>query len=135
MSWVDMASELLKNERPRTSHLNIVHKNPWDEIKMAPASPSPYTIKPKSNYEGFKALDRILENVDSGKFKTAKEPIRDIYCPLCHYRKRSAHWVSSELLGARCKEIPFKTRGAHAKGIICCRECAEQVRAAQRDPS
>ena len=111
-----------------------------------------YTIKRKSNYDGFKALDRILENVETGKFKTPekknRDPVRDIYCPLCHYRKKSRVFVRSELLGTRMPELPFRVKEAPPepfsmnpklaptpwqavpKGLIVCAECAAPLQRA-----
>jgi hypothetical protein len=115
-----------------------------------------YTIKRKSNYDGFKALDRILEGVDTGRLNPAankknRDPVHDIYCPLCHYRKKSRVFVRSELLGTRMPEMPFRVKAALAepfsmnprlaptpwehvpKGLIVCAECAAPLQRSASD--
>lgn len=89
--------------------------------------------KRKSNYEGFKALDKMLEGVDSGRLKPAREPIRDILCPMCSTRKRSWIFCRSEILGVRNKDLPFRIYAGLGdewwnvpKGLIVCWECAPQ---------
>jgi hypothetical protein len=93
----------------------------------------PLRKKPQSNYEGFKRLDQMLEGVDSGRLKGPREPVKDIYCPLCHERKTSQVYIRSMVLGTRRKDLPFRHirgGGDHwtniPKGLIVCKECAEQ---------
>lgn len=111
-----------------------------------PVEREPQLLKGKriSNYEGFKRLDQMLEGVATGRLhtpdKSQREPVRDIYCPLCHFRKRSMVFVRSEILGTRMPSLPFRVEAKNKypewagvpKGIIVCRECAEPLQGRNR---
>lgn len=100
------------------------------DIEMLPPGPMPYTLKRKSEREARTKLDAMLQRLSDGDLgpvsKNHREPVRDIYCPLCHYRKRSRALVPSNLAGRRIKGSPLP-----GKFIECCADCAKEMNAAR----
>jgi hypothetical protein len=83
---------------------------------------STYTVRRASNYEGFKALEQMLEGVATGRLKAARQRVTDFLCDLCKTRKRSQVAVPSRILGRVVP--PFRGRV-----VLCCDACAREMRA------
>lgn len=88
-----------------------------------------YTIKPKSNYEGFRDLDRMLEKIDSGKLRPPRTNAVDHFCPLCHCTKRSQRLVPSRVLGVPVSQLPNECKTAfQGRFVVCCEDCARDLK-------
>ena len=93
---------------------------------------NPYTSKRKSNYDGFKSLDKMLEKIDSGKLKPPRENQRDYLCPLCSYRKRSMRLVKSVILGKPVAQLPIETEVRfEGRFVLVCWGCADDLERAR----
>lgn len=84
-------------------------------------------LKKKTNYEGFKTLDKALEKIDNGTAPTPREYNKQILCPLCHRYTSKKTMIRSELLGETHSDSPFTF-----KYIIGCDDCAEMMTQVER---
>jgi hypothetical protein len=75
-----------------------------------------------SNYEGFKALDKLQEKIAEGKLKPPREPVRDHLCEVCKTRKRSVRVVPCLTMGRKLTGTPLK-----GLFVLACDECARSL--------
>lgn len=87
-----------------------------------------YTIKRKSNYEGFRDLDRLLEKIDSGQLKPPSKPKVEFFCPLCHCTKKNQRLIPSRVLGRPVSQLgqEFKVM-FQGRFILGCEDCARDL--------
>jgi hypothetical protein len=91
-----------------------------------------YSIKRKSNYDGFRDLDKLLEKIAFGRLKPPKEPNVDHWCPLCHCRKKSQHLIPSTLIGRPVSQLGVECKTAFkGRFVLGCEDCARNLRRAQ----
>lgn len=92
----------------------------------------PYTIKRKSNYDAFKALDKLQEKIATGVLKPPRENARDYLCPLCSYRKRSMRLVASRILGKPVSQLPIECATQfQGRFVLVCEDCARDLERAK----
>lgn len=91
-----------------------------------------YVSKRVSNYEGFKSLDKLLENIDSGKLKPPDKAKVEYWCNLCRCMKKSQRLVPSRVMGRPVTQlgVGMKT-GFRGRFVLCCDECARDLEKAR----
>lgn len=93
---------------------------------------SGYTIKRQSNYEGFKALDQLLEKIDSGALKPPRQAKVEFWCPLCRCTKKNQRLISSRVLGRPVSQLGVEFRVMfQGRFILGCEDCARDVEKAK----
>lgn len=91
-----------------------------------------YTTKRLSNYDGFKALDKLQEKIAEGRLKPPRQNAKDYLCPLCSYRKRSLVLCPSRVLGVPVSQLPIKVETRfQGRFILCCEDCVRDLKRAR----
>lgn len=87
-----------------------------------------YNITRKSNYDGFRDLDKLLENIDSGKLKPPQKAKVEFWCPLCHTTQRNQRLVPSRMIGRPVSQLGVEMHTMFSgRFILCCESCARDL--------